>query len=582
MREFKRRYILLTGMLLASLLLYREARPLIWRMIHRPGDRIETHVVHAGRGDLLDARRHVIATDSTVFDIHFDCCMIDNSTEWEEQSRLLAQKIATILPERTAPQWWDYFQNARRSRRRYIPIVKNTNLSIVESLRTLPIFSKGKRGGFICESKVVRIYPYGDLGRRTIGAWNSGMNQYLFGVEKAMDDTLHGEDGYTKKKIGRRRGRNVQLTVDTKDQTDGADVHTTLFMDYQAYADSILRKAIESEDDIAGGCLVVMEVKTGAIVTLANSHRIVTGAIGEYFNYALNYSYEPGAVAHTMTLASALSDGMITSLDEKIPTRHGVLGSKINTDPYIIRYEKAHRTDSISVVDGFAMSSRYMASHIASLYSDTPDYFFDWYGAYCVKPSEFIIHGMPDMRIMSQEGDSLVDLMSVGAGYGFTMCPLQVLTFYNTIANGGMMMLPMLIKGIENTDDGYRMKMPRERKTRVLDQAVADTLRRALTACIEEGTGKRLSGMQQQMAGKTGTSRQVIAPNLRGNSTDPYHDEVGRCQYASTFVGFYPADAPHYTVMCVLFTNPTLKSHPGGIMPADIVKEFVTSIESIR
>ena len=576
------RYAVIPVLLLASLLLYREARPLIWRMIHRPGDRIETHVVHAGRGDLLDARRHVIATDSTVYDIHFDCCMIDSSTEWEEQSRLLAQKITAILPERTAPQWWDYFQNARRNGRRYIPIVKNTNLSIVDTLRTLPIFSKGKRGGFICESKVVRIYPYGDLGRRTIGAWNRGTGQYLFGVEQAMDEALRGEDGYIRKKIGRRRGRNVQWTVETKESTDGKDIHTTLCMAYQAIAESVLRQAVDSDEDIAGGCLMLMEVETGAIISMANMHRLENGKVGEYFNYALDYSYEPGAVAQTMTLACALSDRLITSLDQRIPTRHGIPVNGILADPAIRRYESAHRTDSISVIDGLSMSSRYVASHIASLYSPTPDYFLDWYRTFCVSPSEFTHGTMPGMRMTSKGEDGMTDLMSVGAGYGFTMCPLQILTFYNTIANGGRMMLPMLVKGTEDETEGYLTVLPREREERVLRQEVADTLRRALAACVEGGTGKRLSGMPLQMAGKTGTSRQIIDPELRGESADPYHDQERRSQYASTFTGFYPADEPHYSVMCVLFTRPTHQIYPGGSLPAETVREFVSRIEAVR
>jgi cell division protein FtsI (penicillin-binding protein 3) len=228
------------------------------------------------------------------------------------------------------------------------------------------------------------------------------------------------------------------------------------------------------------------------------------------------------------------------------------------------------------------MSSRYVASHIASLYSPTPDYFLDWYRTFCVSPSEFTHGTMPCMRMTSKGEDGMTDLMSVGAGYGFTMCPLQILTFYNTVANGGRMMLPMLVKGSEDKTEGYLTVLPREREERVLRQEVADTLRRALAACVEDGTGKRLSGMPLQMAGKTGTSRQIIDPELRGGSADPYHDQERRSQYASTFVRFYPADEPHYSVMCVLFTRPTHQIYPGGSLPAETVREFVSRIEAVR
>ena len=575
-------YALAAVLLLACLFIYREARPFIWRMVNRPGDRMETHVLHAGRGDLLDTDGNVIATSRTVYDIHFDCCMIESEAEWNEKSRMLAQEIATIPPERTAPQWWDYFQKGRKNRRRHVPIAKDIDLSMADTLRTLTLFSRGKRGGFICTSKEVRTYPYGELGRRAIGAWNRGTGQYLFGVEQAMDEALRGEDGYIRKKIGRRRGRNVQWTVETKESTDGKDIHTTLCMAYQAMADSVLRQAVESDEDIAGGCLMLMEVGTGAIISMANMHRLENGKVGEYFNYALDYSYEPGAVAQTMTLACALSDRLFTSLDQRIPTRHGIPVNGILSDPAIRRYESAHRTDSISVIDGLSISSRYVASHIASMYSPTPDYFLDWYRTFCVSPSEFTHGTMPGMRMTSKGEDGMTDLMSIGAGYGFTMCPLQILTFYNTVANGGRMMLPMLVKGTEDETDGYLTVLPREREERVLRQEVADTLRRALAACVEDGTGKRLSGMPLQMAGKTGTSRQIIDPELRGGSADPYHDQERRSQYASTFAGFYPADEPHYSVMCVLFTRPTHQIYPGGSLPAETVLEFVSRIEAVR
>jgi cell division protein FtsI (penicillin-binding protein 3) len=75
---------------------------------------------------------------------------------------------------------------------------------------------------------------------------------------------------------------------------DGWDIYTTLDMEYQAVADSVLRSAVETDDDIAGGCLALMEVSTGEIKALANIHRLDNNKIGEYLNYSIGYSYEPG------------------------------------------------------------------------------------------------------------------------------------------------------------------------------------------------------------------------------------------------------------------------------------------------
>lgn len=123
--------------------------------------------------------------------MHMDCCVVEDPTEWEEKSRRLAQEIALVLPERTAPEWWDYFQNARKNRRRYIPIVKNVSYSMIDSLCSLPLLNEGKyKGGRILTTKIVREYPYGTLARRTIGVWRNMSDDYLSGLKDSSTKSL--------------------------------------------------------------------------------------------------------------------------------------------------------------------------------------------------------------------------------------------------------------------------------------------------------------------------------------------------------------------------------------------------------
>lgn len=559
-------------------------RPLIWRVITRPTDKIQSYTEYAERGEIFDCRDNLIATNKTVYDIHMDCCVVEDQKVWEDKSRMLAQSLTFVLPEKSAPQWWDYFQNARKKQNRYLKIAKNVDSAMVEKIRTLPLFNERTyKGGFICTAKTVREYPYGDLARRTIGVRRNSNDDYLFGIERQFDADLDGNDGIKKVKSGFRGRKLRRWEIEKKDKIDGWDIYTTIYMKHQALADSLLRAAVESDEDIAGGCLALMEVTTGAITALANCHRLDNGKIGEYYSYAINHSYEPGGVVQTMTLAAALSDGIIKSLDEKLPTNHGRLtDTSFVRDNYILQYEREHQADSISVIDGFTRSSGYVSSALALKYSESQDYFYKWYESFCIDSYDFDISEMRELDLVDPIGRDINTLISTGSGYGFTVCPMQILSFYNTIANNGKMMRPMLIKKMESEKFGSQYMHPHELNEMIFRTEVADSLKKALTKCTESGTTRILSGMPQNVIGKTGTSRQIIDPRLREGSIDPYKDSEGRMQYSSTFAGFFPADNPRYSIICVLFTKPTHKPLYGGKLPTETVKSFVENMPDHR
>ena len=479
-----------------------------------PSNGIREVVNHAERGQIFDCKDRVIARNKTVYDVHMDCCTIEDAKEWKRKSRKLAQEIAEILPERTAREWWSYFHNARQFRKRFLPIAQNVDGSLLDTLKTLTLFNEGQfKGGIICSSKQIREYPYGNLARRTIGVWNSGLQDYAFGLEHQYDAELKGKDGITSVKKGRHSHKETNLI----DKIDGWDIYTTLDMEYQAIADSILCSTLKGDQSITGGCLILMDTFSGAVLALANCHRLDNGAIGEYFNYALNYSYEPGKVAQTMTLAAALSDGIVKTLNDSI----------------------AMKPDSIAL-----------------RYADSQEYFSDWFKTFCIDNNDFDISDMKCLDIQMHEGQENNDLISIGSGLGFTVCPMHIITFYNTIANDGIMMKPMLIRKQDNEEFGSRQVYSSELQ-KVLHKEVTDTLKKALIKSFNEDIGCMFNKKSRQFAGKTGMSCQVIDPKLRGESEDPYQDVNGKRNYAFTFAGFYPAESPQYSVLCALFTNPT-------------------------
>ena len=553
----------------------------LWRGIDWPMDYTQEQRISPDRGEIFDCNGNVIATNKDLYDVHMDCCVVSDQKQWEEKSRKLAQELSVLLPERTAPQWWDYLQNARQNRRRYIPIVRNVESTMVDSLSKLTLFNEGKyKGGIIRTCKSARVYPYGSLARRTIGYGRGEYDEYRFGLECQYNCDLDGDEGVRTVKHAYRFGKLRRWETDYIDPVDGWDIYTTIDMESQALADSLLRVALESNEDIVGGCLALIEVSTGNIRALANMHRLDDGKLGEYFNYALDYLYEPGEVIQTMTLAAALSDGVIKSADEKMPTNHGRLASgRFPIDGYILNYEKRNQVDSISIRDGFSASSRYVFSNIASHYAETPDYYYDWFKSFSLRSYDFDLTGLHDIMLTDPDNSDPNTLMAMGSGYQMRLSPLHVLSFYNAIANNGVMVTPKLLQKMHSKKYGAQYEFRKDTHGQIIRQEITDTLKSLLADCVQNGTAQRMKASHVPFAGKTGTARQVIeAKDSRGGG-DVYRDEDGRSVYASTMVGFYPVDEPQYSVICVLTTGATMRPVYGGDAPSNIVASLLRYCE---
>lgn len=158
----------------------------------------------------------------------------------------------------------------------------------------------------------------------------------------------------------------------------------------------------------------------------------------------------------------------------------------------------------------------------------------------------------------------------------------SILSFYNTIANKGRMVRPHLLDAIYNKTDTLvvHRRYSEVLREEVFSVDVADSLTRALLAVTESGTGTRLREARYTVAGKTGTARQIIQARYddKGRLINPYFDDDGRFQTMATYAGFFPADNPKYSIICVLYSLPCRKTYYGGTLPAQIVKEIVNGI----
>ena len=564
------------------------------------------------RGTIMDMNGKLLAISTPLYNINMDCAVLKDEfrtgktpkmtdsleREWKRKARLLCNELPKVLKDgKTADEYYNLIIRNRESEtlmgRRNVLIAKNIDHSTYLKLCELPLFNEGQfKSGMIKTEVDTRQYPYGTLAGRVIGdvrinQENPEESRYL-GLEGQYDYILRGKEGTEWMK------RTDKGSITDPDSTiveveHGKDIRTTLDIDIQDIADRALRRNIGDDQEIEGGCVVVLDVKTGAVRAMVNLQRNSRGELGEYFNMAIGRPGEPGSIFKAVTLATLLEDGKV-ELSDMIPTNHGKIVEmpEITADHYITDWEKTHNTSRISVQDGFKISSNYVFRRLVlDHYGDNPQKFIDrLYGYKLNNAYEFDLEEkggtksrVPDPGTSSWSRSTLP---STAIGYSVMETPMNIVTFYNTIANNGKMMKPYLIESHEKDGRVVKKFGPEILNASAFSKATADSLTKALTMVTLEGTGAtRLKNAKCVVAGKTGTARMVLDVSERNGSKDPYMDNEGRRKYQATFVGFFPADEPQYTAIVTVYTKPTRKSVYGGVIPAMTFRELVDQVWSL-
>ena len=555
--------------------------------------------IEPARGNILDAEGRLLAISCPIYQFYMDCTVLketntpEQEQKWLAKARELADGLAVEFPGKSADDYYKLIRDSRANGRKYVKIGSPVDRNAYNRIINLPLFREGRyRSGMIVEQEQIRQYPYGKLARRTIGFVRNNKSEVTnthIGLEGKFDYVLHGQEGkewMRETDYGRVRNSDSAYVR----AVDGNDLRITLNIDYQDIADKALRAEITEEPDLEGACLVLMEVSTGAIRAMVNLVREDgDGPFEEIQNLAIGRKGEPGSVFKTVTLMSVLNDGYIKSLEETLPATNGnVAGTQIK-DAHIPDYVRQHHTNRISILDGFKISSNYVFATLAVKnygidkskgrgkgLEKTERFLQNIYNYKLGEAFAFDLDGLqtPTIPNPSTRYWTDTDLGSIGFGYSTEETPLHILTFYNAIANKGRMMKPYLVEDVEKDGVVTERRGPGVLNAAVCSKAVADTITRALKAVTEDGTAKRLKDAKCAVAGKTGTSFGTF-PNGQ------YQDASGRRKYQGTFVGFFPADAPQYSVICVVYSKPTGKQFQGGGIPARAIRTVVDQLYNI-
>ena len=523
----------------------------------------------AERGTIYSEDGSMLSTSIPQFDVYIDFMAEGlrdkNGKRFRENVDSLSICLANLFQDRNSHEYKDMLQTGYREKDRYFLLRKKLSFKEYQLLTKFPLVRLGRnKSGFIPDKKIIRLNPYKMLAYRTIGLLRESNK---VGLELTYDKYLEGTKG---KRLVRYIAGGVSVPIDDYEveAENGKDVVTTLDVNIQDITENALMKMMV-KNEAEHGCAIVMEVKTGKIKAIANLGHTRDSLYWEDYNYAITPT-EPGSTFKLATMLSLLEDRKI-NLNTPVNLDGGewqVYGRKVFDS-------EKHGLNTVTVKQAFEQSSnvgmakiawvnygnnpRQFINHIVNLHLDTLTG-IDLKGE--IRPSIY----KPGTKYWSN-----TTLPWMAFGYNLTLSPLQMVTFYNAVANNGRMMRPYLVNEIREDGKAIQAYEPHVMKDSICNRYTLSQLRELLEGVMIEGTGKGLRSKYYSIAGKTGTA--LVANGSRG-----YDDKI----YQSSFAGYFPADNPQYTVIVVIKNKPHAPVFYGAAVAGPVFREIADQVYSLK
>lgn len=550
-------------------------RPDSYGKVNKATERVDS--TEGVRGSIIAADGRYLAFSTPQYNIRFDTT-VPSDTIFNSLVDSLAEKISYSFGEMSVKDCRNLLTTSRAAKNQYLKVIKRSvSYDEMKEISSFPIFSLGKaRGGIIIEKLDHREYPYGKLAYRTLGYLRNNRERPRIGLEASLDTVLRGIPGARPMRLVEHGEWIRNVEKEEIPAQDGTDVQVSIDINMQDIAERALLHRIQEEPDLQAGCVIIMETATGAIKAMVNMEKQENGSFSETYNYAIGRAGEPGSVFKLVTLVTMLEEGKVTldtHMNVPVSWQPQSKGKPL-VDNYLRNYP-----GGITVRKGLEISSNNVFRKLAyDNYIKNPQKYVDILNneRKVSYNFDFDINGMGKAYIYGpdQKGSawSPIDLAQIGMGYTVQMTPLHIITFYNAIANGGVMMKPHLIQSYSHGGVITKRVEP-EVIGRVCSEETARAAREALRDVVigSNGTARRaFAGCKVEVAGKTGTAR-VVLDNGK-------YEMGGMKKHQGSFVGFFPYENPKYTVMCAVWSKLANKNFYGGTWAAPPVREIVDNI----
>lgn len=494
----------------------------------------------ADRGLIFDRNNNLLVTNDHEVSIAVDPLLLEHK-----------DSLITILSKTLDIDTLDLQGKINKPKARFVWIKRGIDRYKVRNLE------KFEDRGLILRKEPQRNYLYNQNAAQIIGCTNID-NDGVSGLEMSHDSLLKGRDGFLIMTRGRGGKLSYYADLPMKPAANGASMQLTIDMKLQQIAEYELKQGVLRTAATAG-TVIALDVKTSEVLAMASypgyNPNSKTGKTSQTMRIrAITDMYEPGSTFKMITAAAAMNEDMVKPEDQ-FNGYKGLLQMK----DYRIRDE--HPVDSCSFADAVRYSSNIIFSTIADNMSKGKFYKYVRDFGFGIK-TDIDLPGEVQGRLKKPNQFSGATKRFMGHGYGLGVTPLQLINAYSCIANEGVLMKPYLIKQVRDRKGNIIVENSPQKVRGVISPHTAKEVAKLFCAVVDSGTGTAARISNMKIAGKTGTSQQLV----NGRYTRGY--------YTASFAGFFPAENPEIA-MVVIVDRPK-RGYYGGSTAAPIFKNIAS------
>lgn len=524
-------------------------------------------VVTSKRGIIYDRNGKVLAQSVSVQTVTASPAEVKKS----KKAAKTAKKLAELLNMDA-----DEIEKKITKNSMYEIVARKIDNSTAEKIR-----KAGLKGIYLIEDSK-RTYPYGSLASHVVGFVGTD-NQGLAGTEMVYDKYLKGMPG---RMISAKSASGTEMPYKYEkyiNPENGSNLVLTIDEVIQHFVEEELKQAVADYDVENGAACIIMNAKTGEILAMATQpdfdlnqpfeltedmQKQLEGLSGDerkteynkllnklWRNKAVVDGYEPGSTFKPFTGAMALEENLVGQND------HFLCTGAVHVGGHTIHCWKTAGHGSLTFREGFENSCNPVFMALGARVGAKNFYkYFKKFGF--TETTGFDLPGEASGTFHSMDRFNDAEIATSSFGQSFIVTPLQLITAYTAITNGGTMVRPHVAKELVD-DDGNVIK---SFDTQVIRQAIsketADTIRDILEGVVSNGTAKNAYIKGFRLGGKTGTSEKTP----RGSG-----------KYIASFVGFAPANDPEI-IGLVMLDEPMGGSYMGGQIAAPTFKKIFDEV----
>lgn len=558
----------------------------------------DTITIPAARGSIYDANGNVLAQSATVYRIFVDPNQLKDDLESVEKrnaallqeaaeqkadgvnavpdlvnTEQLKDQLAAYLAEKLEVEKSEVLEQFNANTRYEVikrRVEKTVADEIIEAISNFKPTGSQRTISFSCisrQSDTRRYYPQNELAAAVIG-FNKSDGEGLIGLELQYDEYLSGIDGKTITATDANGNEMPYRYSKTYPAQDGDDLYITIDMTLQTYLENAINDMVESFQVGNRACGIILNAKTGAVMAMATvsgfdpndpytiydpdvlaeielitdeteqSKAIEAARQTQWRNKCITETYIPGSVFKVFTASAGLEEDVI-SYDSTFNCTGSILVA--DTLMHCWRRVGGHGTQTFEQV----LTNSCNPAFISIGQALGKSRFYQYFEAFGLNEKTGIdLPGETASVYQRLETMGEVELASCSFGQTNSISPLEMVTGYAAVVNGGYLLKPYVVSKIVDSDGNIVMTQEKTVRRQVISSETSAEMRQALQAVVENNGGGNAYIKGYKIGGKSGTA-QIISGDISADDQ----------QYVASYCCFAPADDPEI-VMLIMADRP--------------------------